>query len=333
MMRPRPNHQRPRHAGIDFEGDEPKWFNSPVSFYEGSLESIGDYLPQFERRPFALTQPGNESSRMNQRLDMIVRKPCGNDQAYVPIGVVSKGYTLVPHQSVVAVAERALEEAEVTPGEVKAELCITEYGERMALSLYLPERFAFDPGDGHPLTMRLECFNSVDGSTRFRALMGWYRFVCCNGMIIGVTQTEVKRRHIGEMGLNDVEAVLGHGLQEADTEKQNFQKWQQKKVTPDDLTPWINKELKDAWGFKAAARFNHIVRTGHDAEIAGSYKKTTPTTISVRLSAAVPGAPPECRNLYDVSQALAWLAKERRDVQEQLALREAIHGLLAPLIH
>ncbi|MBU4237495.1 MAG: hypothetical protein KKI01_14405 [Proteobacteria bacterium] len=31
----------------------------------------------------------------------------------------------------------------------------------------------------------------------------------------------------------------------------------------------------------------------------------------------VPGAPAESRNLYDVSQSLAWLAKERRDIQEQ----------------
>lgn len=331
-MRNRATQQRPRHAGVKFDGDVPKWFNSPVRCHEGTLQSVADFLPEFERRSFALTQPGNDRSRLNERLDTIVRKPFGEDETYIPVGVVSKGYTLVPHQSVVAVAQKVLGEAKIAPEVVKAELCITEYGERMALSLYLPEEFAFDPGDGHPLTMRLECFNSVDGSTRFRALMGWYRFVCSNGMIIGVTQTEVRRRHIGEMGLDDVQAVLSYGLQAADTEQENFARWRQRTVSPDDLVSWINKELKNGWGFKAAARFYHIARTGHDAEIAGLYKEKTPTTIPVRSKGAVPGAPDECRNLYDVSQILAWLAKERRDVQEQLAWREGIHGLLAPLI-
>ena len=61
-------------------------------------------------------------------------------------------------------------------------------------------------------------------------------------------------------------------------------------------------------------------------------KKTPRQTIPVRSNGPVPGAPKACRNLYDASQILAWLAKERRDVQEQLIWREAIHGLLAPLI-
>lgn len=325
--------RQPRHAGIDFEGDEPKWFNSPVRFHESTLKGIGEFLPEFERRAFALTQSGNERSRLNERLDMIVRRPFGTDETYLPIGIVSKGYTLVPHQQVIEVATQALADANVSPNEVKAELYITEYGERMALSLYLPKKFEFDPGDKNPMAMRLECFNSVDGSTRFRALMGWYRFVCSNGMIIGVTQTEVRRRHIGDMGLNDVQEVLAAGMQEADAEKKNFEQWRKQAITPKDLESWVNKELKNGWGFKAAARLYHIASTGHDAEIIGSYKDTTPTTIPVRMTDRVPGAPPECCNLYDVSQSLAWLAKERRDLQEQLAWREGIHGLMAPLIH
>ncbi len=49
--------------------------------------------------------------------------------------------------------------------------------------------------------MRLECFNSVNGSTRFRALLGWFRFICSNGMVIGVIRSDVLRRHVGDLGL------------------------------------------------------------------------------------------------------------------------------------
>ena len=37
-----------------------------------------------------------------------------------------------------------------------------------------------------------------------------------------------------------------------------------------------------------------------------------------------PGVPAQSTNLFDLSQILAWLAKERRDVQEQLEWREQI---------
>lgn len=314
-------------------GTHPKWFNSPVTFHEGSFSDIQAYIPDFERRAFALTQPGNERNRINERLDTIVRKPFGEDQSFVPVGVVSKDYSLVPHSAVLNVATDALEAAQIKTADVKAELTITECGERMALSLYLPKKFAFDPGDGHPLDLRLECFNSVDGSTRFRALMGWFRLVCSNGLIIGVTRSDVRRRHVGDIRLEDVGAVLTSGIEESEKEKSNFVRWRKRAVDPGRLAKWVNEELRKGWGFKAAARTLHIARTGHDAEVVGPYKDHSPTTIPVRSGSPVPGAPKASQNLYDISQILAWLAKERRDVQEQLEWRERIPELLEPLMN
>ena len=133
------------------EQHRPKWFNSPVTFHEGTLNEIRTHIPVFERRGFGLTQPGNEQSRLNERLDTIVRLPFGEDKTFIPVGVVSKDYALVPHTAVLDVATKALDAAKIAPSDVKAELKITEYGERMALSLYLPDKYRFDPGDGHPM--------------------------------------------------------------------------------------------------------------------------------------------------------------------------------------
>ncbi len=329
-MRSQTSHEQ---TGLIPGADQPKWFNSPVSFYQGSLQEVRSFVPEFERRAFALTQPGNDRSRMNGRLDTIVRKPFANDYDFIPVGVVSREYALVPHHVVLDMATQALSKSEIDPAQVKAELNITEYGERMSLSLYLPDRFAFDPGDGHPMAMRLELLNSVDGSTRFQALMGWFRFICSNGLVIGITRSDVRRRHVGNLGIEDVSDVLKTGIKESDNERGNFEQWRKKQISPDRLIPWINKELKNKWGFKAAARLYNISCTGHDAEIIGPYKDNTPVSIPVRTTIKVPGAPPECQSLYDVSQTLAWLAKERRDVQEQLNWREGIQCLLEPLQH
>jgi hypothetical protein len=311
----------------------PKWFNSPISFYEGTLVDIGSYIPDFERRVFALGQPDEVRTRINERLDTIVRKPTIDDPNFVPVGVVSKEYVLVPHTEVLNIAAKAIDAANISSADVWAELVITEYGERMALSLYLPEKHSFDPGDGHRLALRLECFNSVDGSTRFRALMGWFRFVCSNGLIMGVTRSDVQRRHIGDIGLSDVEAVLISGLKESENEKRNFEQWHNRVVHYNQFISWIKEELRKKWGFKAAARTYHICRTGYDGDVIGPYKNNTPVTIPMRKAVRVPGAPQESHNLYDVSQTLAWLAKERRDVMKQLEWREMIPELLNPLIN
>ena len=68
-------------------------------------------------------------------------------------------------------------------------------------------------------------------------------------------------------------------------------------------------------------------------DVRGPYKGHTPTSVPVRTGKPVPGAPPASRNLYDVSQVLAWLAKERRDLNEQLEWRQQIRSLLKPLMN
>ena len=310
------------------EAVEEKWLNSPIRRFKGKLAEIGQHIPEFERREFNLPEAAGESRRANERLDAIVRKPFGDDKAFVSIGTVSKDYTLVSHGAVLDSARKALTAAGVKTDDTEAALEITEYGERMRLSVWLPDKYAFDPGDGQKMGMRLECLNSVDGSTRFRALMGWFRFVCSNGLVVGVTQSDVKRRHIGDLSPEDVGKVLASGLAQAATEKENFRNWRARTVDSAAFTGWVDQHVREVWGFKAATRTYRIVRTGHDAKIVGQYKGRTPTTIETAALKPVPGAPTQSRTLFDVSQVLAWLAKERRDVQEQVEWREQIPALL-----
>lgn len=308
-----------------------KWFSSPITFYNGTIAELYALLPEFERRPLALTQPGNQKTRLNERLDTIVRKPIGDDLDYVPIGVVSRDYSLLPHKAVMETAVGAFEEIRMPLGKMETELRLTEYGERMELSFRLPEEKNFIPEDRQPLALRLRCFNSVDGSSRFRAVMEWFRLVCSNGLSIGVTRFDLRRRHVGDVRLHDISQVLELGLQQIQEEKKNFQKWWKTEIKAVKLAGWIEKDVQKALGFKAAARVRHIAQTGFDADVAGPYKDHTPLTIPVRPTTPVPGAPPISENLYQVSQILAWLAKERRDIQEQIEWQEKIPGLLKAL--
>ena len=307
------------------------WFESPVRHFQGTVEEIKNYLPVFERRSFSARKPGSLRSGCNERFDMIVRKPLGVDVDYIPVGIVSKTYALVPHQLVLNAAVKALNDAEIPTEGITAVLALTQYGERMHLCLYLPKEYDFDPDDGHKMKIRLECLNSVDGNSRFRALMGWLRQVCSNGMTVGVERKLLLRRHTGDMDIADMKSILIAGLEDALKDQKLFYKWSRIKVSDEKLTAWIEKPLQNMWGFKAAARACHIAHTGYDAELIPIFEKQRPSQAQLKFAQPVPGCPQKSTNLFDINQILAWLAKERRDLQEQLQWRQQIPGLMEKL--
>lgn len=151
--------------------------------------------------------------------------------------------------------------------------------------------------------------------------------------MIGVTQTDIRRRHVEGLDLTGVSKVLSSGLKRAEADKENFRKWQQKTIQGNALASWVDEDLRGHWGFKAATRAFHIARTGYDVDVVGQYKDQDPTTIETKQTCRVPGSPTPSQNLFDISQVLAWLAKERRDVQEQLEWREQIPAILKPLMN
>jgi len=103
------------------------------------------------------------------------------------------------------------------------------------------------------------------------------------------------------------------------------------RVSREQLTPWIETAVRQAWGYKAATRAYYIAKNGTDAQITGSYRDRSPSTVEVRQGESVPGSLGGCKTRYDISQVLAWLAKERRDLSEQLEWREQIPGLMRKL--
>ena len=299
-----------------------KWSSLTVTHRAGSIADVATHVPTFERW-----------STANAQFDWIVRRPLPGDKLSepVPVAGVRKSYALVQHRSVLDAVVKALDAAGIDPLDVEAELAATTCGERIALSLKLPERYSFDPGDGHEMALRFECLNSVDGSSRLRALVGWYRLVCCNGLIVGTTHADIRRRHSGVVDLREIASALTSGIAAAEDEKRRLADWRHFYIDPQRLATWVDGPVRDTWGFKAATRAWHILQDGTDATVTGPFKDTLPTSVDVRLGNAVPGQPTRSDNLYDVAQALAWIARQRRDFREQFRWREQIPELLGAL--
>ena len=310
------------------------WLGSQATVKEVQYPFFIQELPDFERRPFSVSDTNAALTLINPRLDCIYRKPIPEDPHLRPVGVVSANYGLIPHRTLMQKIDAALKTCNI--GQIKqARVMLSEFGERMHVSLFLPEdRFDFDPGDGNHMALRLEIINSVDGSSRLRVLFGWFRYVCSNGLVVGVTKMDIRRRHV--QGIDSVEFMrqIPGRLQEAKEEMQELIRWRSVRVRQDTLKDWVNGPLNKCWRFTAAARALHICTTGFDAEPAEyDYKKFLPSTMPMKQLDPVPGSPENANSLFDVAQALSWIAGQRRDNEERINWRADIPGLLAELQH
>lgn len=311
----------------------PRWLGVPVNQFSGSLDEVRRRLPHFERRPFIAAME-DDASAENRFFDMIVREKSNGSPA-VPVGVVSKSYQLVQHESVFDLVLAALRDADIDPSKMKAYVELTEHGERMALSLVFPDEpeFRFLLKGEDELRLRFECFNSVDGSTRFMAVLGWLRFVCLNGLVLGKALANIQGIHGPYLDYVLILAnALKRGLTAAEGETATYRRWIEKNVARSALERWVDGPLREKWGVKAATRAFHIAVGGFDVELTEPFEKAPPTQRRVKPGANVPGALVPAEDAFAVSQALSWLAGRRREVPEQHEWTSQIPALVEDLI-
>ena len=194
-----------------------------------------------------------------------------------------KRYVLVQHASVIAALENALRAEDVEPPDLRCRLTLSESGARMRIRVELPERFAFSAPDGHAMALTFECFNSVDRTVPLFALLGWFRFVCSNGLVVGTTHASLRHHHRPPLRIDALEPVLSAGLAAAACDRERLTESTRSCVSDDGLRRWVDGPVAHAWGTFAAARVHWIATTGLDGE-----PSRTPR-----------GAPPHARELLN----------------------------------
>ena len=267
----------------------------PASEVTGSLADATPLIPTFDRFPFG----------PNRRLDMIVRHAGAKGNIPLPIGVVSKQYVLVQHASVIAALERALRAADVEPLELRCRLTLSESGARMAMRVELPERFAFHAPDGHPMALTFECFNSVDRTVPHFALLGWFRFVCSNGLVVGTTHASMRHDHRPPLRIDELEPLLTEGLAAAACDRERLTESMARRVSTEALRTWVDGPVAKEWGAFAAARVHAIAVTGLDGEPSRTPKGAPPHAREIINPKKVPGTEAPCKDRCGLAQALA----------------------------
>jgi hypothetical protein len=300
------------------------WRSRKVRYYAGDWTSIQTVLPEFNLTPFIAGQ----DEPANPFLQVVLRKPLSAAERPVPVGIVSHTYSLAQHREVAALCRQGLIDAGVEPDHLRYEVGLSELGEWMNFRIYFPDCYRFTDVQENKLDLRLECFNSVDGSSRLVILFGWHRLVCSNGLVIRETKIEINERHGQRLDLESISERIRPALQVVEADRSRMKKWQAEKVDIDDIAIWADDNLSKEWGKKAAARVFHICKAGKDIEIDDPFAAGAATKKPIRYLGRVPGCPERAATKYDVSQAMSFVATHRNNAEERVTRQTTIPRLL-----
>jgi hypothetical protein len=93
------------------------------------------------------------------------------------------------------------------------------------------------------IKLQLLVTNSHDGSTSFKMQLGFYRFVCSNGLIVGETFESVRLRHSGSI-LEEIEEAIERIVAQADLLNVRISMMKAKTLSPIESRTFIEEALK-----------------------------------------------------------------------------------------
>jgi len=304
-----------------------RWRARDVSYWAGRWEQLSRVVPTFTIEPFK----ANPDAPANPHIRVVVRQPLTVTEQPIPVGTVSNSYQLAQHADVVKRCFDGLRLVGVEPALLRCEVGLTPLGEWMNFRAHFPASHDFIPRDGQPLGLRLECFNSVDGSSRLVILLSWFRLICSNGLVIRDTKAELRDIHDQHLNLDVIPNIVAAGMNAVANDLQRIRGWEQAEVAPAALESWANGKVSEQWGKKAACRVFHICQAGYDVEITDPFAKGEATQKPVVPTVDVAGAARPAKTLYDVCQALSWVATGRSNTEERVDWQEAIPKLIGSL--
>ncbi len=237
-----------------------RWNGQTAQLITGDFGTVCERLPIFERQPIRWDAQNRPDA------ELILRLSEANNAPAVPVAMVTDSYELIQHTEIAEALGTALESLYLEPYKLPAWLTITEYGERIHLVVMLPSK-EFKMGDGFTVQLTAHCFNSVDKSMALQLRLGWYRWVCSNGLFIGAEAAHTRQVHAAGLHPIDLPKVLQDQLASAEDERARLQKWETATVTVEQVTKWIDETVAKQWGVTVAARAYHAACEGRDGII------------------------------------------------------------------
>jgi hypothetical protein len=312
---------------VELTDETVRWRARDAAFLAGRWAALSKRIPRFVVQDFKAIDEGPA----NPHIRAVVRVPLSVTEQPIPVGVVSNTYRLVQHADVVDTCLKGLEAHGIDTSKLRCDVGLTTLGEWMNFRVYFPESYSFGASDKNKLTLRLECINSVDGSSRLVVQLSWFRLVCSNGLTVKETTAVLSDVHNQNLNLSAIPEIIAEGLTKVRADKERLRLWERSPVESSKFKDWIDGYLAEQWGKKAACRALHICLGGADVELLDPFEGGKPSEKGIRPLGPVPGAPKRAKNLYDVCQTLSWIATQRKSADERLEWQGQIPTLIENL--
>jgi integrase len=95
------------------------------------------------------------------------------------------------------------------------------------------------------LMRRRLTLNSVDTSTALEINLGWYRLVCCNGMMFGLSDSHLRRLHVPSLDPDEIAHRLDKQFEQVPNEHGLSKKWLKHHVDTEALSDWVDDRVAD----------------------------------------------------------------------------------------
>lgn len=118
-----------------------------------------------------------------------------------PLGIISERYKLIPHKEVLERSREALMQDEL---KFEEKVSVTKNGAHCLIQYTFPTaKIEIQTGDF--VSLQITIINSYDASTSIRFLIGAFRLVCSNGLVIGKELAYYFLRHTSELDANVIQ--------------------------------------------------------------------------------------------------------------------------------
>jgi hypothetical protein len=144
--------------------------------------------------------------------------------------IVSRDYRLIRHEEAITEVEQELSRTNGL-GEYEAITDFYNEGGRMRRTYRFTE-IAVELKRGDVINPELHLFNSYDKSWPFIILLGAFRMICTNGLVVGERFLHLRKRHVYEIGQLDVREEVGTALKRFKRQARQWKGWIEKRLTP-----------------------------------------------------------------------------------------------------
>ena len=157
------------------------------------------------------------------------------------LGIHSKAYKKLDNGIAYPLVEEAIRESGLAWDgmSVKTEM---DGGGRRTLRTYTFPEHRIEIAEGDVTNLQIRVPNSYDGSWAFGIMLGGYRLVCSNGLVVGTSLARVKRKHTVNLDIHELVAQLQQAAKMYAGNEQLWRTWARTTIT-DNQAETILKEL------------------------------------------------------------------------------------------